>query len=209
MLARMGDVSAFMKELKQRFSIWFNRSHKRFGTLWAERFKSVLIENAASALRTVAAYIDLNPVRAGLVEDPKDYRCCGYAEALAGVRHAQKGIKSVNESKRIDTALEDYRMTLFGTGATVSRASQKAMREEIAKEVIAKGGKLPVHIILRCRVRYMTDGAVLSSQEFVSAYFRFHRKNFGERRKRSFYKMRGSDWGGMVALRGLRTEVFT
>ena len=68
----MGDVSAFMKELKQRFSIWFNRSHKRFGTLWAERFKSVLIENAASALRTVAAYIDLNPVRAGLVEDPKE-----------------------------------------------------------------------------------------------------------------------------------------
>ncbi|MFU8847573.1 MAG: transposase, partial [Opitutales bacterium] len=44
LLARMGDVSEFMKTLKQRFSIWFNKRHERFGTLWAERFKSVLVE---------------------------------------------------------------------------------------------------------------------------------------------------------------------
>jgi len=83
LLARMGDVSVFMKELKQRFSIWYNKSHDRYGTLWAERFKSVLLEGSLLALRTVAAYIDLNPVRAGLVEDPKDYRFCGYAEDRA------------------------------------------------------------------------------------------------------------------------------
>jgi REP element-mobilizing transposase RayT len=71
LLARMGDVSLFMKELKQRFSIWYNRSHRRYGTLWAERFKSVLIEDTAACLRTVAAYIDLNPVRAGLVSGSK------------------------------------------------------------------------------------------------------------------------------------------
>ena len=70
LLSRMGDVSVFMKELKQRFSIWYNKSHRRYETLWAERFKSVLVEGSRSALRTVAAYIDLNPVRAGLVEDP-------------------------------------------------------------------------------------------------------------------------------------------
>jgi len=44
LLSRMGDVSAFMKELKQRFSRWFNRMHHRFGTLWAERFKSLVVE---------------------------------------------------------------------------------------------------------------------------------------------------------------------
>ena len=42
-LALMGDVSQFMKLLKQRFSVWFNRTHSRYGTLWAERFKSVLV----------------------------------------------------------------------------------------------------------------------------------------------------------------------
>ena len=43
LLARMGDISAFMKELKQRYTIWYNRNHGRFGTLWAERFKSILV----------------------------------------------------------------------------------------------------------------------------------------------------------------------
>ena len=77
LLRRMGDVSAFMKELKQRFSRWYNEAHDRFGTLWAERFKSVLVEDNSEALRTVAAYIDLNPVRAWVVPDPKDYRYSG------------------------------------------------------------------------------------------------------------------------------------
>tara|TARA_B100001123_G_C14874701_1_gene853434 strand:- start:28 stop:471 length:444 start_codon:yes stop_codon:yes gene_type:complete len=73
LLARMGDVTLFMKELKQCFSIWCNRSYKRYGTLWVERFKSVLIEDTAACLRKVAAYIDLNPVRAGLVLGSKEH----------------------------------------------------------------------------------------------------------------------------------------
>src|SRR4051812_47774666 len=48
-LALMHDVSQYMKLVKQRFSIWFNKAHRRFGTLWAERFKSVLIEPGGTA----------------------------------------------------------------------------------------------------------------------------------------------------------------
>mgnify|MGYP002814289387 CR=1 FL=1 len=94
-LALMGDVSQYMKLLKGRFSIWFNQSHQRFGTLWAERFKSTLLEPAESLCQTMAAYLDLNSVRAGLVADPKDYRFCGYAEAVAGGPNAQAGIRCV------------------------------------------------------------------------------------------------------------------
>ncbi len=93
LLARMHDLSEFMKTLKQRFSIWYNRNHdNRLGTLWMDRFKSVLVEGKGNPLQTMAAYIDLNPVRAGLVEDPKDYRWCGYAEAVAGNLKAQRGL---------------------------------------------------------------------------------------------------------------------
>ena len=53
LLARMGDVSAFMKELKQRFSIWYNHSHDRFGTLWGVGFKGLLVEGSVSGLRAV------------------------------------------------------------------------------------------------------------------------------------------------------------
>lgn len=74
LLARMHDVSEYMKIVKQRFCVWYNRSHQRRGTLWTERFKRVLVEGQGNPLQTMAAYIDLNPVRAGLLEDPKDYR---------------------------------------------------------------------------------------------------------------------------------------
>ena len=69
---RMHDLSQFMKGLLIRFTRWFNRIHSRKGTLWEERFKSVIVESGVAA-RTIAAYIDLNPVRAGMVKDPADY----------------------------------------------------------------------------------------------------------------------------------------
>ena len=52
---RMNDISIFIKELKGRFTQWFNRRHQRYGTLWAERFKSVLLEGG----RAVATLADL------------------------------------------------------------------------------------------------------------------------------------------------------
>ena len=79
----------FMKTVKQRFSVWYNRNHGRYGTLWADRFKSVVVEGEGNPLQTMAAYIDLNPVRAGIVDDPKNYRFCGYAEAVAGEGRAK------------------------------------------------------------------------------------------------------------------------
>ncbi len=82
---RMYDLSEFMKTLLQRFTRWFNRTHKRSGTLWEDRFKSVIVESGTAA-RTMAAYIDLNPVRAGMVEDPADYRWSSYGEAVGGGR---------------------------------------------------------------------------------------------------------------------------
>jgi len=71
---RMWDVSAYMKLVKQRFTQWYNRRNERKGTLWEERFRSVLVEGSGEALLAMAAYIDLNSVRARIVPDPKDYR---------------------------------------------------------------------------------------------------------------------------------------
>ncbi len=52
--ARLFDLSAFMGEFKHKFSVWFNKRNGRRGTLWEERFKSVLLEGG-DAVRTVAA----------------------------------------------------------------------------------------------------------------------------------------------------------
>ena len=79
---RMHNISEFMKTLFQRFTQNYNRRHDRHGTLWEGRFKSVLVEGDGTALAMLCAYVDLNAVRAGILEDPKDYRFCGYGEAM-------------------------------------------------------------------------------------------------------------------------------
>ena len=94
-LRRMGDLSTYMKELKQWISRVYNKEHNRKGTLWEERFWSCLLEDSAETLTSVAAYIDRNAVRAGIVERPEDYRWCGYAEAHAGHAAAQRLLASL------------------------------------------------------------------------------------------------------------------
>jgi REP element-mobilizing transposase RayT len=92
---RMWNVSTFMKGLKQRFTQWYNPRVNRRGTLWENRFASVLVEGESKALAAMGAYIDLNPVRAGIVRDPKDYPWNGYGAAMAGQRRAKEGLRQI------------------------------------------------------------------------------------------------------------------
>jgi REP element-mobilizing transposase RayT len=207
-LALMGDVSAFMKLLKQRFSIWFNKSHRRFGTLWAERFKSTLIETKCGVRQTAAAYIDLNCVRAGLVTDPKDYRFCGYAEAVAGIAAARHGILSVTGDKTWEEAQAHYREMLFGTGAGAREGAATIPAAELQR-VIDEGGRLPLATVLRCRLRYFTDGAVLGSRAFVEAQLARYRQKTGRRERIAPRALPAwMDLGEWATLRGLRQRAF-
>jgi hypothetical protein len=156
--SRMWDVSTYMKVLKQRFSQWFNGKHARRGTLWEDRYRSVLVEGVGLALRAMAAYIDLNPVRAKICDDPKDYRWCGYAEAVAGgklARAAVTWLDSINPhgglrpssgvgaragestarssaSKEAKEALRRWRCHLFGIPESEARQMAEASKGDMA-----------------------------------------------------------------------------
>jgi REP element-mobilizing transposase RayT len=206
LIERMGDVSAFMKELKQRFSLWFNRHHGRFGTLWAERFKSVIVEDQPSSLEAVAAYIDLNPVRAGLVEDPKDYRFCGYAAAVAGNALARKGLMSFQKKGSWGRGAAAYRMRLFVGGGAAHQSGKVIWDKEKIKAVIEQGGELSLGQVLRLRVRHMSDGVALGTRAFVNEVFRLHREKFGAKRKDGARPIRALASIGLMALRDLRVR---
>lgn len=167
-LALMGDVSPFMKLVKQRFSIWYNNTHGRVGTLWAERFKSTLVQPTGFVLQTMAAYVDLNALRAGLARDPKEYRFCGYAEAIAGNAKSRAAIQSIVGGHDWSDAQAQYRQLLFGTGATAREGAASIPVAELRK-VIEEGGKVSLQELLRCRIRYFSDGAVLGTTAFVQA----------------------------------------
>jgi len=224
---RFCNLSLFVKEVKERFSRWYNRKHQRIGTLWAGRFKSVLVEDGV-ALRTIAAYIDLNPVRAGIVEDPKDYRWCGYAEAVSGSRRARRGLCRVMDQTQ-DT-WEDrknqrtgemnrgsgawYRCWLMLDGKQVetdegTRANHVKIRKgvpaEKAEESLMNQGIMPPLELILSQAKYLSEGAAIGSQIFVASQFEKHRKFFGVSRKLEAKPMlnKGSREGGQFELYSL------
>ena len=232
---RMHDLSEFMKGLLIRFTRWFNREHSRKGTLWEERFKSVIVESGVAA-RTMAAYIDLNPVRAGMVKDPADYRWSSYGEAVGGGKKgngkkAREGLVRAYlcdqgvgfEAEKWQEVARLYRRLMgmalgrkpgeaevTGVG---NREGQSTMNtaESLASDdngTVLKD--LGMAKMLRCRVRYFTDGAVIGSKEFVNAAFASARDRFGPKREDGARVMKGSgrDAKGLLwSVRDLRVGV--
>ena len=67
-----GDISRMMQSLGRKYVRYFNTAHQRTGTLWEGRFKSSVVETERYLL-TVYRYIELNPVRAGMVVHASEY----------------------------------------------------------------------------------------------------------------------------------------
>lgn len=206
-LSLMYDVSAFMKLVKVRFSIWFNKRHGRFGPVWADRFKSVLVEPHGSAIQSVAAYIDLNCVRAGIVRDPKGYRFCGYAEAIAGSASARRGLQLVAPGNWSEAQCQ-YRLLLFSMG-TQMRSGRGVLTADELQKVVHERGTVALPELLRCRLRYFTQGAVIGSRAFVEKHVAEYRLRFGcgsRVRCRDFPPI--TEWTGLAGLRPIGARFF-
>jgi putative transposase len=72
------SCTLLMRDLGQRYVPYFNHRHERTGTLWEGRFRSCLVESARYVLACYR-YIELNPVRAGMVNDPAGHLWSSYA----------------------------------------------------------------------------------------------------------------------------------
>jgi len=222
-LRRMWNLSAFVQSVKQRFSVWFNQRHKRKGTLWEERFKSV-VAMGPEAVASVAAYIDLNPVRAGLVEDPADYAWSGYGGALSGgkgAKQAQRGLQRalcdregslLNNDETRKHYLEWYRCWIYGRGQERGmKEDGRPLKPGFDKAVVAKvveaEGRIPLAEQLTRKVRHFTDGLVLGTGALLTTVFEAQRAYFGPKRKNGPRKIRGGEWGELRAMRDLQDQV--
>jgi putative transposase len=229
---RMQDLGEFMKGLLQRFTQWFNRAHSRTGRLWEDRFKSLIVEDGVAA-KTISAYIDLNPVRAGMVKDPADYRWSSYGEAIGGGskgngKTARAGLVRAlraHQGMGADADLwssgvsREYRKLLMAgavgkssesigrDGKEVTKILRKGISKEAAELEREKDGEIPFGRMLRCRVRYFTDGAVIGSRGFVDEAFAKSRERFGPKRKSGSRQLKGEAAaanGFLWSLRDLR-----
>ncbi len=222
---RMHDLSCFMQCFKMRFTQWYNKTYERKGTLWEGRFKSVLVEDGYAA-RVMSIYIDLNPVRAGMVKRPEDYRWSSYGQAMKPVsdkwrRLAREGLCRVMQLQQETGGLVSpekskvmwdeegdawYRMMLFADGEEVFVSQpesglekvsvRRGFKREEVEAVLARGGKLSFGESLRCKVRYLSDGMVFGTRGFVDRVFSKARNRFGESRKSGARPMREVGWKG-------------
>ncbi len=227
----------FMRSLKQRFSRWYNGRKQRKGTLWEERYRSVAVEIGEAggyghAARVVAAYIDLNPVRAGMVEDPKDYGWSGYGRAVRGEKECVRGVlKLWGGQGGAPAAMAAYRVFLFEEGSEERcpggevgdrKSGARKRREGIEARKVweerGRGGRLPMAVLLRLRSRYLVDGVAIGSAGFLrrltgrkegmgSGEGEGSGQRGGKEVGREGVAMRYGQWGGLRVLRDLRVRV--
>jgi REP element-mobilizing transposase RayT len=172
-LRRMYDLSQFMSTLKQRFSIWYNHRNERHGPLWDGRFRSVLVQSSPDelgtrALSTMAAYIELNPVRAGLVDDPSDYAWCGYGCAARGDKAFLNGIRYIFERSRGLARGRKQAFLLYQRLVLCAAMGNADGYADARLDAMARKGRLPSpgHL-LRARHEAFSRGWIFGGKDFV------------------------------------------
>ncbi len=173
---KLASLSEFVREIKVNFTRFYNKRHGRKGYFWGDRFKSVIVEKGETLINCLA-YIDLNPVRAGIVERPEDYRwsSLGYhiqSENRGGFLSSDFGLKEFNvqcEKGRI----RRYRRYVYEAGAV--HRPDKGHAAVINEKVIGKerknGFKISRADRFINRTRYFSDSGIIGSKEFVSTHY--------------------------------------
>ena len=137
---REGGISTMMQYLGRYYVRYFNLTYQRTGTLWEGRFHSCLVQSEAYLL-ACQRYIELNPVRAGMVAGPADYKWSSYRANGMG----------------IESRLITYHPLYLGLGKSKLERIRN-YRETFASEIDSK---------LLSDIRYATNkGLILGTDKF-------------------------------------------
>ena len=205
--SKLASLSELVRDIKVNFARFYNRQHHRRGYFWGDRFKSVIVDKGETLVNCLA-YIDLNPIRAGLVKRPEDYRwnSIGYhlqTDNKDGFLSTDFGLVEFNagdEKERIRL----YREYLYEAGA-LERGDKGGRSGVIDSNAVEsereKGFEITRADRLRYRTRYFTDSAVIGSKAFVLENFQRFRHLLKAKKDRKPVAIKGLS--GMYSLRRL------
>jgi len=207
---KLSSLSEFMREIKVGFARYYNKRHHRRGYFWGDRFKSVIVEKGETLVNCLA-YIDLNPLRAGLVERPEDYRwnSLGY--------HLQTGNKDNFLSLdfgltefgvlNADERLKLYRRYVYEAGALdrPGKPSAGVINNEVLEKERTNDFELKRVRRFKYRTRYFTDSGIIGTKEFVSIHYQRFKHLFYSKHEKKPKPIKGLE--GMYSLKRL-SEVY-
>lgn len=179
---RLSSISCFMQELKQTFSRWYNKKYQRKGYLWGDRFRGVIISPEEAELSS-SIYIDLNPVRAGIVKKPEDYPWSSIGLRIMQPKRAEillKPLISVVEStegkkakRSLDHSVIDikeisaYRKLVYLAGGVESEG-KASITKSLVDAVVVYHGKLGIGDRFRYRIRNFSYGIAIGGHGLIS-----------------------------------------
>jgi putative transposase len=203
---RLSSLSEFVKDIKLGFSRFYNKRHNRRGFFWGDRFKSVIVENGETLINCLA-YIDLNPVRAGIVERPEDYRwsSIGY--------HVQTGNKDnffsldfgLKEFGVMDAGerLRRYRRFVYEAGA-IDAGKGVQIDPQVLEKERENAFNLDRAARFKYRTRYFTDSGIIGTKAFVTSHYQRFKHLFQSKRDKVPRRVDGL--GGIYSLKRLENS---
>jgi len=188
---KMGNISEYMRDIKQTFSRWYNKTHNRTGYLWGDRFKSILLEKGESLLNCLA-YIDLNPIRAKIVKKPEDYRWSSIGYRIFSNNKDNflsfDGVFSESQLKELNKKqlIQFYRYFVYKCG-NIKRLNiteleegkdphniKSSIKDETYAAELKRGFKIPKSDLMLGRIKFFSNGMVIGSKKFLmEAYAKF------------------------------------
>ena len=204
---KIHDLSGIISNIQQRFTQWYNRRKDRWGRLFGGRFDSVILDHDG-AIAKAMAYITLNPVRAGIVDDPADYRWCGYGErmakgalqeceiALAKLVQRELGLpeevlKKGNEKEIMNRVWERFRESLLGHGVERQGIDRQTVAEKLNRANLSL--KLTWSQRLMLKANFATKGMAVGSKQFIEDMLLRYADVIGYRKKHTPEQTRAWD----------------
>ncbi|OVE82135.1 hypothetical protein BVY04_01750 [bacterium M21] len=173
---RMNNFSRLVSEFQQQFTMWYNRVRcpGRRGTLWADRFKSVLVDGQ-TALWNCIKYVEMNPVRAGIVEDPADYRFSTWGTWCSTGRHPFTGHFHKHLKRAYGMLGRNMNVASLDAELQADMARSIAVENGCTWEEIHQaeedGREGPAALLrVKRRVRHWSDGVIIGSKLFVAEW---------------------------------------
>ena len=193
---KLSSLSEFVREIKVGFARYYNKRHNRRGYFWGDRFKSVIVDKGETLINCLA-YIDLNPIRAGLVDRPEDYRWSsigyhiqtGNKDNFLSLDFGLKEFGVVNTEER----LKRYRRYVYEAGALDHPGKGQAgvIDNDIVENERGNDFELKRIRRFRYRTRYFTDSGIIGTKEFVSKNYMRFKHHFNSKNEKIPKPVRG------------------
>ncbi|MCM8526310.1 MAG: transposase [Lentisphaeraceae bacterium] len=181
------NCSEYMREVQGEFSKWFNKSrpYKRKGSLWEDRFKSQLIESDVYLWGCIK-YLEMNPVRAGITQNPEEYPYSSFGLWNKSGSHPYQNhfFKHISKLANSKVSIEDLRelmtlemkqMKLADAIANLEDVNKmeeaQQLRVTLLEELKKKSYTLNAEVIVFSKEDFLS-GHVIGSKKFIKEKYR-------------------------------------